>query len=191
VKRLLFITTGLAVAVGSAIADAPAAKPAADRVEAGKKAFVDVARVLQSPRCMNCHPAGDRPLQTDLSRPHAMNISRKSIDAGLACSTCHQTRNSDAIGIFGGPPGAPNWNLPHAEMPLVFQGKSVTQLCEQLKDPERNGHKTLAQLVEHVSHDALVLWGWKPGGKRSTPPLSHAKFVAAFSTWVASDGACP
>jgi len=49
----------------------------------------------------------------------------------------------------------------------------------------------LAQLLEHVSHDPLVLWGWNPGGNRTTPPLAHDKFVAAFTTWVASDGACP
>lgn len=187
-KRSLAIVTAIAVAAVSvlALADLPA-----DKTAAGKRAFVDVARVLQSPRCMNCHPAGDRPLQTDKSRPHAMNISRTSIASGVACSTCHQTRNSEVLGIFAGPPGAPNWNLPAADMPLVFQGKTVTALCEQLKDPARNGHKTLAQLLEHVSHDPLVLWGWKPGGKRTTPPLPHAKFVAAFATWVAGDGACP
>ena len=30
--------------------------------------FMEIAQVLQSPRCMNCHPAGDAPLQTDESR---------------------------------------------------------------------------------------------------------------------------
>jgi hypothetical protein len=29
------------------------------------KAFMDVYKVLTSPRCMNCHPAGDVPLQGD------------------------------------------------------------------------------------------------------------------------------
>lgn len=162
-----------------------------DKVGAGKAAFVEVARVLQSPRCRNCHPVGDAPLQTDAGKPHAQNISRKSIAAGMPCSTCHQTRNSEALGIPGGPPGAPRWGLPPAETPMVFQGKTPTELCEQLKDPARNGKKSLAQLLEHVSHDPLVLWGWNPGGNRTTPPLAHDKFVAAFTTWVASDGACP
>jgi hypothetical protein len=165
--------------------------PTADKVAAGKQAFGDVAKVLQSPRCQNCHPSGDRPLQSDQGKPHAMNISRATVAAGIPCSACHQDRNADAIGIPNGPPGAPKWGLPAPDMPLVFQDKTPTALCEQLKDPARNGHRSLAQLLEHVSHDPLVLWGWTPGGKRTTPPLPHDKFVAAFATWVTSDGACP
>jgi hypothetical protein len=160
-----------------------------DNVAAGKQAFVQVARVLQSPRCRNCHPIGDAPLQGEHDTRHAQNISRRSIAVGLSCGACHQSRNSEAIGIAGGPPGAPHWALAPAEQ--VFQGRTVTELCEQLKDPTRNGKKTLAQLLEHVSHDPLVLWGWNPGGQRPTPPLSHDTFVAAFSTWVAAGGACP
>src|SRR5207302_9892795 len=131
------------------------AQPTNDKAAAGKTAFVDVAKVLQSPRCMNCHPAGDRPLQTDAGKPHAQNISRASIAAGLPCSTCHGARNSEAIGIPGGPPGAPRWNLPPAETPMVFQGKTPAALCAQLKDPEQNGHRSLAQIVDHVAPDPL------------------------------------
>jgi len=176
-----------------AVATAPLTARTDDKpsAEAGRKAFVDVARVLQSPRCQNCHPDGDAPLQTDRGRPHAMNITRASVEAGLACGTCHQERNSEAIGVPGGPPGAPRWGLPPKETPMVFQNKSLTALCEQLKDPERNGHKDESALLEHVGHDPLVLWGWQPGGKRTLPPLSHAAFVAAFKTWTASGSACP
>lgn len=170
---------------------APAPPPSAEAVAAAQRAFVEVASVLQSPRCRNCHPAGDAPLQTDAGRPHAMNISRTSVLAGLPCSTCHQERNSEAIGLAGGPPGAPHWGLPPAETPMVFEGLTVRALCEQLKDPARNGKRSLAALHEHVARDALVLWGWAPGGKRTVPPLSHEKFVAAFATWVAGNGACP
>lgn len=176
----------LLVAIGIA-----AAQPSNDKVAAGKKAFLDVVKVLQSPRCVNCHPAGDRPMQGDQGKPHAQNISRRTVAAGVACTTCHQTRNSEALGVAGGPPGAPNWGLPPVEHPMVFQGKSPTALCEQLKDPKQTNGKDLAGLLEHVSHDKLVLWGWDPGGKRTKPPLPHDKFVAAFTAWVASDGACP
>lgn len=192
---------GVALALASAIAIAqapaptpaqpPAPAPSADKVAAGKQAFLDVARVLQSPRCQNCHPIGDRPLQGDRGQVHAQNISRASVAAGLPCTTCHQERNSEVVGVAGGPPGAPHWGLPPAAHPMVFQGKTPAALCEQLKDPKHNGGKSLAQLLEHVSSDALVLWGWKPGGKRTLPPLPHDKFVAAFSTWVAANGACP
>jgi hypothetical protein len=177
------------VVIASALTAAGA--PSGDAVTAGKRAFADVPRVLQSPRCRNCHPAGNAPLQTDAGKPHAMNISRASAAAGVPCASCHQERNSEAIHIAGGPPGAPHWGLPPAETPMVFEGKTVTALCEQLKDPERNGHRSLAMLLDHVSHDPLVLWGWSPGGTRTTPPLPHDKFIAAFTAWVAGDAACP
>ena len=74
---------------------------------------------------------------------------------------------------------------------MIFEGLTATQLCEQLKRPKDTGGKDLTGLLEHVSHDALVLWGWKPGGDRTKPPLTHAEFVAAFKTWVDSGGACP
>jgi hypothetical protein len=179
----------IAVALVGVVAIATAGAP--QSADAGKKAFVEVARVLVSPRCKNCHPNGNTPLQGDIGKPHAMNVSRGTIASGVPCATCHQTRNSDAIGIVGGPPGAPNWGLPPADIPMVFEGKTTTALCEQLKDPAKNHNRTLAMLLDHVTHDKLVLWGWDPGGKRTTPPLSHDAFVAAFTTWVDSGGACP
>jgi hypothetical protein len=180
----------LAALLVAATAVAVVAQPD-DKIAAGKKGFVEVVKVLQSPRCMNCHPTGDRPLQGDDNHIHAQNISRKSIAAGVPCSTCHQTRNADAIGVVNGPPGAPNWNLPPADMPMVFQGKTATQICEQMKDPKQNNGKSLAQLLEHATSDPIVLWGWNPGGKRTLPPLSHDAFAAAFKAWVDSDAACP
>jgi hypothetical protein len=32
--------------------------------------FEEAGKVLQHPRCMNCHPAGERPRQTDQRRLH-------------------------------------------------------------------------------------------------------------------------
>jgi len=180
------------VVTWSTLAIADGRAPTTDELAAGRRAFVDVARVLQSPRCRNCHPDGDVPLQTDGGRRHAMNVSRATVAAGVPCSTCHATRNRDATRArAAGPPGAPRWGLPPADMPMVFEGRTVRALCEQLRDPARNGRRSLAALLEHVAHDPLVLWGWSPGGARSTPPLAHDAFVAAFAAWVASDGACP
>lgn len=192
--KKLHVSARLA-AVGAAVVLVPSSWAGADNsvdaATAGKRAFVDVARVLQSPRCQNCHPDGDAPLQTDRGIRHAMNITRASLEAGLACRTCHQERNSEALGVPGGPPGAPHWGLPPKENPMIFQHRSLNALCEQLKDPERNGHRDLAALLEHVDHDPLVLWAWRPGGRRTLPPLDHASFVGAFRAWVASGGACP
>jgi hypothetical protein len=185
----------IAVLVGSAIASGdrvvPRPAPSASEIAAGKQAFGTIARVLQSPRCQNCHPAGDRPLQGDAGRPHRFSIGRRSVDAGLACTACHQERNSEALGIAGGPPGAPHWGLPPATTPMVFEGKTPRALCEQLKDRAATGGRDLSALHEHVEKDPLVAWAWSPGGTRSKPPVSHAALVTAFETWVLSGGACP
>ncbi|MFT3697087.1 MAG: multiheme c-type cytochrome [Kofleriaceae bacterium] len=160
-----------------------------DKTAAGKRAFLEVVKVLQSPRCMNCHPAGDRPLQGDDHHAHAQNISRKSIEAGLQCSTCHQDKNSEAVGVAAGPPGAPHWGLPPANQ--IFQNRSAQQICEQMRDPKTNNGKDFAALLEHAKSDPIVLWGWAPGGKRTLPPLTHDQFAAAFETWINAGAPCP
>lgn len=191
---ILVVLASPPAAPPSAPASAPATEaPKISPIKAAKgaQAWQTVYEVLMSPRCMNCHPDGDRPLQTDANVPHAMNISRASDENGLKCATCHQTQNSEAFGVVGGPPGAPHWHLPDREMPLVFQNRSAVALCEQLKDPAQNGGRDLAALLTHISRDPLVLWGWNPGGQRTVPPHPHADFVAAFAAWVDGGGACP
>jgi len=152
--------------------------------------FAPVYEVLVSPRCLNCHPAGDRPL-SDREGAHAMNVSRQSFESGLQCSTCHAEHNTELPGSPLGPPGAPHWQLPPKETPMVFQHRTLTALCTQLRDPAQNGERTLADLLEHVKKDALVLWGWKPGGNRATPPMTHEAFVQSFGAWVDAGGICP
>ena len=137
---------------------------------------------------MNCHPAGDIPLQGDDSHLHAQNVQRGSDGQGrfaLRCDACHQAQNVAGAHL---PPGAPNWHLPRADMPLVFQGKTSRELCQQLKDPKRNGGKTPEQLFEHMAHDPLVLWGWRPGDGREPVSTPHDELVRAMRAWV--DGGC-
>lgn len=158
---------------------------------ASKEAFLAVYKVLMSPRCMNCHPKGDAPLQGDDSHVHTMDVTRGPDGKGLyamKCANCHQSGNTPGLNM---PPGNPNWHLPPADMPMVFEGKSPRELALQLKDPNQNGHKTLQQLIDHVSHDTLVMWGWNPGDGRTLPPLKHAEFAKQFKTWVAKGAAVP
>ncbi|WP_394843148.1 hypothetical protein LZC95_39620 [Pendulispora brunnea] len=145
-------------------------------------------RVLLSPRCRNCHPAGDAPLQTDEGIPHAQNITRRSEHNGLSCSTCHRSSNGR---LPHTPPGAPHWDLPPAATPMVFQGRTPRQLCEQLKDPVQTNGKDLAALVEHIATDPLVAWGWSPGPGRTLPPVSHERTTEAIRSWVAGGAPCP
>ncbi|MCH9686589.1 MAG: hypothetical protein K0V04_34470 [Deltaproteobacteria bacterium] len=158
--------------------------------EERKSLFAPVYDVLVSPRCMNCHPAGDRPL-SDRFGVHAMNVSRDSPQAGLSCNTCHAEHNTELPGSPLGPPGAHGWQMPPKETPMVFEHRTVTELCTQLRDPAQNGERSLDKLLEHVSGDALVLWGWKPGGDRAIPPMSHEAFVTSFGAWVEAGGICP
>jgi len=160
----------------------------ADKIAAGKTAFGVVYRVLEHPRCKNCHPAGDAPLQFFDGRPHAMNITRRSEKNGLPCSVCHRAKNNPRPDQ---PPGAPNWHLPPAETPMIFEGRTPKQLCEQLKDPKQTGGKDLPGLVEHVAHDPLVGWGWAPGADRTPVPGTQAELGARFHAWIESGAVCP
>jgi hypothetical protein len=185
---LTVVTLGVVRSVAQPAPAPRPARPADDRDDRARAAFLEVYQVLMSPRCMNCHPSGDRPLQTDRSTPHAQNISRRSEKNGVPCSTCHREKNGARPGQ---PPGAPHWHLPPAETPMIFEGRTPAQLCAQLKDPRQTGDRDLGELVEHVDKDALVLWGWSPGPGRTLPPLPHDRFVSAMRTWVDAGAACP
>ncbi len=155
----------------------------------GTAAFATVYRVLQHPRCVNCHPVGRVPLQGDARRPHAQNVHGGEDGRGrfaLRCAACHFDGN--AVGHHA-PPGAPGWHLPHADMPLVFEGRTRAQLARQRADRRHNGGKSIEQVFDHVAHDALVLWGWNPGEGRRPVDVPHAEFVAAMRTWI--DAGCP
>src|SRR5689334_9381597 len=74
----------------------------------GLVAFETVRSVLQHPRCQNCHPAGEAPLQGDDSHTHLQNIQRGPTGNGMTgaeCTTCH--RNAPPPAELGAhiPPG--------------------------------------------------------------------------------------
>jgi cytochrome c5 len=158
---------------------------------AAQAAFNLAWTVFDSPRCRNCHPSGDAPLQGDDGHVHIQDVKRGADGKGMygmKCSTCHQAANLPGNNM---PPGNPKWSLPPAHMKMVIQGETAGQFCRQLKDPAKNGHRTLAQIIEHVSSDDLVGWGWNPGDGRTLPPLGRPEFVAAMKAWVDNGAACP
>ncbi len=150
--------------------------------------FAPIYQVLESPRCQNCHPAADAPHVGDSGQVHRMNVSRKSPAAGLPCSTCHRTGNAP---FEHGPPGVTDWRMPPAEHPMPFEKQSAHALCEQMKDPARNGGKSLADLRAHFAKDPLVLWGWDPGPGRTKPPVAHADLVRYVDVWLGKGAPCP
>ena len=185
-RRALALAAAAAAAIltcqcGTAGADRAASAPSAS-------AWRTVYAVLQHARCKNCHPAGRVPLQGDDSRVHGQNVQGGPDGKGrfaMRCVNCHLEANAPGPNQ---PPGAPNWHLPAAATPLVFEGRSPAELARQLADPAHHGGRPMAQLLEHVSTDPLVLWGWNPGEGRAPVPVPHAAFVAAMRTWI--EGGC-
>lgn len=150
--------------------------------------FREAGKVLQHPRCLNCHPATDRPTQTDSMRPHMPPIVRGETGhgpAGLQCSSCHPVANFDPARV----PGHPDWHL--APRSMAWQGLSLGRICAQLKDPARNGGRDLPAILRHVSEDSLVGWGWTPGIGRSPAPGTQAEFGATMRAWADSGAHCP
>lgn len=161
----------------------------------GQQAWEEIYAVFSHPRCSNCHVEGERPMWSGahygVTRVHAFNVQR-GIDgsgfgnAGLRCTTCHFNNNSN---VFHGPPGAENWHLAPPEM--VWFGKSSAEICAQIKDPNRNGGRTLDEVAAHVRDDGLVGWGWSPGPGREPAPGSAEETFKAIQTWAAAGAPCP
>ena len=97
--------------------------------------------MLQHPRCLNCHPVGDRPTQTDRMTPHRPMVIRGADGhgaPGLPCNACHHAANYDESGM----PGHPLWHLAPASM--AWAGRSLGEICRQIKDPALNGGRDMA-----------------------------------------------
>jgi hypothetical protein len=144
--------------------------------------------VLLHPRCLNCHVDGDSPGQGMAVERHEPPVVRGPEDrgvVGMQCDSCHQDRNLPLARV----PGAPNWRL--APLSMSWVDKGPRQLCEQLKDSDRNGHRTLAEVVTHSGHDELVGWGWNPGADRESAPGTQAEFGALMAAWVENGAECP
>jgi len=167
------------------------AKAATESAEASQAAFLAAYPVFMHPRCLNCHPSGDAPLVGEDSIPHPQNVKRGPDGLGLyamKCMGCHQLTNLPGDHM---PPGTPNWHLPPPETPMVFEGRTPHELALQLVDKERNGGKSLEDLLAHVERDNLVLYGWDPGDGRSKPSLTHEEFVAQVRIWIESGAVAP
>jgi hypothetical protein len=156
-----------------------------------RELFTSIVPVLKHPRCLNCHANGDFPRQGDDSHIHSQNVKRGIAGRGKysqKCSACHQEENLAGLNM---PPGAPGWHLPPTKTPMIWEGKTPGEICRQIKDPKQNNGKTIAQIIEHVTSDKLVLWGWNPGEGRTLPPMGHDDFAKRFQDWARLGAACP
>jgi hypothetical protein len=150
--------------------------------------FTELGKVLTHARCVNCHPAGDRPRQTDERRLHQPPVERGVDGHGtetMRCSICHQNANFDP----GRVPGHPEWHLAPREM--AWEGKTLPEICAQIKDPARNGGRKPEDLVHHIGEDTLVGWAWAPGFGRAPAPGTQKQAGALVDAWVKTGAACP
>jgi hypothetical protein len=153
----------------------------------------EMGKVIQSPRCQNCHPVGRRPTQGDDRHAHLPSMQAgtdgKGV-AGLPCKSCHGTANyATLVSSIQSVPGNLHWGLAPASM--AWQGKSLSEICAQIKNPKRNGGRTLAQIHLHMASDDLVGWAWRPGDGRNPAPGTQAEFGALIAAWIAAGAYCP
>lgn len=154
--------------------------------------FEEMGKVLTHPRCLNCHPVTGGPTQGDNMQPHVPPVVRGEADfgaPGMNCTTCHGSKNVSFATGPGSIPGHEPWAL--APQSMGWQGLKLSEICVQLKDPERNGGRDLEALHEHNATDGLVGWGWDPGEGRSPAPGSQEEFGALTRAWIDTGAACP
>ena len=151
--------------------------------------FTELGKVLTHPRCINCHPAGDRPRQGDESRLHQppVDARRRRPRRCRPCAARSATRHANFDP--GRVPGHPEWHLAPREM--AWEGKTVAEICAQIKDPARNGGRKVEDLIHHIGDDTLVGWAWHPGFGRTPAPGTQAQAGALVEAWVKTGAACP
>jgi hypothetical protein len=160
----------------------------ADTAARSAAIFTELGKVLTHPRCLNCHPAGDRPRQGDMARLHQPPVERGADGFGLPamrCPICHLQANFNPAGV----PGDPIWHLAPREM--GWEGKTFGEICAQIKDPARNGNRSLDALIEHIGEDHLVGWAWAPGHGRQPAPGTQKQAGALVEAWVKTGAECP
>ena len=203
-RRLAALLAGAAgLVVTGAVADTPATggelRALADFDTIGDPRarsaamFVEAGKVLQHPRCLNCHPVSRQPTQGEDLHAHQPPIHGGSHDhgvAGLPCDTCHGAANVPTLGHpIRSVPGSSHWGL--APVSMAWQGQSLAEICNQIKDPARNGGRSLAQIGEHMGRDPLVGWAWQPGEGRVPAPGTQQQFASLIEAWIATGGHCP
>ncbi|MEH6775686.1 MAG: Isoquinoline 1-oxidoreductase subunit [Cereibacter changlensis] len=164
----------------------------ADETEQSVALFEEMGKVLTHPRCLNCHPVNGGPTQGDDMQPHEPPVVRGVADfgaPGMNCATCHSAENVEFVGSPGSIPGHEPWAL--APLSMGWVGLSLGEICEQIKDPERNGGKDLEALHEHNAEDGLVGWGWEPGEGRTPAPGSQELFGELTRAWIDTGSVCP
>lgn len=165
----------------------------ADKDARSRALFTEIGKVLTHPRCMNCHPAGAHPLQ-GAGREHNPPVWRADTQTGAIGTTCAQCHTQANVPLheaatYKSVPGHPRWGL--APLSMAWEGKSVGDICRQIKDPKLNGGRDLALLHEHIAKDDLVAWGWDPGAGWQPAPGNQETTGKLVQAWIDTGAQCP
>lgn len=186
------VLPAFAMAAGETVEINPPAEGSVTKEQA-LEAWSRIYEVASHPRCSNCHTGADNvPMWSGPSygrtRKHGMNINAGESRMGaetILCSTCHTTKSEDWINANDMPHSAPrvamDWRL--APVEAEWFGKSSVEVCNQLRDPERNDNRTYLEIAEHLDHDLILHWAWKPGGGREPAPYSLQEHVNDVLIW--------
>ncbi|SLN76158.1 hypothetical protein [Roseisalinus antarcticus] len=168
--------------------------------EEGLAAWENIHTVLTHPRCLNCHVGEDNvPLWGTAEAPGrvhgmAINAGNSRIGAeGLSCNACHQTSTRPNTVPHAAPQTGMDWRL----APVEFQwtDRTSAEICAQMRDPDRNGGRDEAGLIEHILHDAeligFITWSFDPGEGREPAPGSLQQHLEDMAIWTAAGMPCP
>jgi len=192
VSALAFVLVSFPAMAQEGLSDPEAFARIADEQARSVAIFEEMGKVLTHPRCLNCHPVTGGPTQGDDMHPHSPPVVRGEADfgaAGMNCNVCHGDKNVTLTSTIGSIPGHEPWAL--APVSMGWQGLGLGEICAQLKDPERNGGRTLDDLHEHNATDGLVGWGWDPGEGREPVPGTQELFGKLTRAWIDTGAACP
>lgn len=164
---------------------------------AGLEAWARIYEVASHPRCSNCHtgkagiPMWSGPSYGE-ARPHGMGIKAGESRVGaeyLPCSACHIKSTRTQVLPHAAPRANADWQL--APAGAGWFGRSSRWICEQMRDPARNGGMDHKQLANHASHDVILQWAWAPGPGREPAPYSIDEHTADILEWGAAGQPCP
>ena len=117
-------------------------------------------------------------------RVHGMNINAGESRIGaetVLCSTCHALRDGLNDEPHAPPQVSMNWQLPPVE--AEWFGKTSVEVCEQLRDENRNGGRSYLDIADHLDHDLILHWAWNPGGGREPAPYDLQAHVNDVLIW--------
>jgi hypothetical protein len=137
-------------------------------------------------------PAGEHLLRGADHHEHKPVVWRNDTgNYGTPCGERHADQNIALreAASYQSIPGHPRWGV--APVSMAWEGKSIGDICRQLKDARRNGGRDLTMLQEHVVTDDLVAWGWNPGAGRKPAPGSQQVAGELVQAWIDSGAECP